>query len=180
MQNIYIWIRTLIKKNNIKAKIKNIYLLSFPRVLGYVFNPLSVYSCLDKNNKIILQIYEVHNTFNQRYFYLVKILLKKIIIKFIKKFHVSPFMSMSGKYRFKSYLNKEKIKLIVEYFSKTENFIASFSGRKKLTNYNLFIYFLKIPFMTIKIIVGIHFEAIILYLKGVKFLSVQIPIRSIL
>ena len=53
-------------------------------------------------------------------------------------------MSMSGKYRFKSYLNNEKIKLIVEYFSKTENFIASFSGvEKKLTNYNLFIYFLK-------------------------------------
>ena len=82
---------------------------------------------------------------------------------------------MSGRYKFKSYLNKEKIKLIVEYFSKTENFIASFSGvEKKLTNYNLLIYFLKIPFMTIKIIVGIHFEAIILYLKGVKFLSVQI------
>ena len=71
-KDIDIWIRTLIKKNNIKVKIKNIYLLSFPRVLGYVFNPLSVYSCLDKNNKIILQIYEVHNTFNQRYFYLVK------------------------------------------------------------------------------------------------------------
>ena len=71
-KNIYIWIKTLIKRNNIKAKIKNIYLLSFPRVLGYVFNPLSVYSCLDKNNKIILQIYEVHNTFNQRYFYLVQ------------------------------------------------------------------------------------------------------------
>ena len=85
-------------------------------------------------------------------------------------------MSMSGKYRFKSYLNKEKIKLIVEYFSKTENFIASFSGvEKKLTNYNLLIYFLKIPFMTIKIIVGIHFEAIILYLKGVKFFKCPNP-----
>ena len=121
-KNINIWIRTLIKKNNIKAKIKNIYLLSFPRVLGYVFNPLSVYSCLDKNNKIILQIYEVHNTFNQRYFYLVKNSFDKKNHNKVykKKFHVSPFISMSGKYRFKSYLNKEKIKLIVEYFSKTE------------------------------------------------------------
>ena len=177
-KDIDIWIRTLIKKNNIKAKIKNIYLLSFPRVLGYVFNPLSVYSCLDKNNKIILQIYEVHNTFNQRYFYLVKNSFdrKNHNKVYKKKFHVSPFMSMSGKYRFKSYLNKEKIKLIVEYFSKTENFIASFSGvEKKLTNYNLLIYFLKIPFMTIKIIIGIHFEAIILYLKGVKFFKCPNP-----
>ena len=71
-KDINIWIRNLVKKNNIKVNIENIYLLCFPRVLGYVFNPLSIYSCLDKNNKIILQIYEVHNTFNQRYFYIVK------------------------------------------------------------------------------------------------------------
>ena len=103
-KNIDIWIRNLIKKNNIKVKIKSIYLLSFPRVLGYVFNPLSIYSCLDKNNKIILQIFEVHNTFNQRYFYMVKNSFDKRNHNNIykKKFHVSPFMSMTGSYRFKS------------------------------------------------------------------------------
>ena len=177
-KDIDVWIRTLIKKNNIKVKIKNIYLLSFPRVLGYVFNPLSVYSCLDKNHKIILQIYEVHNTFNQRYFYLVNNSFDKRNHNNIykKKFHVSPFMSMNGGYKFKSYLKNEKIKLIVEYFSKKENFIASFSGtERKLTNYNLLVYFLKIPFMTIKIIVGIHLEAIILYFKGVKFFKCPSP-----
>ena len=86
---------------------------------------------------------------------------------------------MNGKYRFKSYLKKEKIKLIVEYFSKTENFIASFSGiEKQLNNYNLLFYFFKIPFMTVKIIVGIHFEAIILYLKGVKFFKCPNPNKT--
>ena len=177
-KKINTWIRNLIKKNKIKINIENIYLLCFPRVLGYVFNPLSVYSCLDKNNKIVLQIYEVHNTFNQRYFYLVKDSFNKENHNntYKKEFHVSPFMSMKGKYKFKSYLNKKKIKLIVEYFSKNENFIASFSGiEKKLNNYNLLIYFLKIPFMTVKIIVGIHYEAIILYFKGIKFLKCPKP-----
>ena len=91
-------------------------------MLGYVFNPLSIYSCIDKHNKIVLQIYEVHNTFNQRYFYLVKNSFNKKNHNNIydKKFHVSPFMSMKGKYKFKSYFTKKKIKLIVEYFSNTE------------------------------------------------------------
>ena len=172
------YIRNLIKKNKIKVNIKNIYLLSFPRVLGYVFNPLSVYTCLDENNKIVLQIYEVHNTFKQRYFYLVKDSFNKNnhhnVYK--KKFHVSPFMSMNGKYKFKSFLNNKKIKLIIEYISKNENFIASFIGsEKKLNNYNLLIYFLKLPFMTLKIIIGIHFEAIILYFKGIKLFKCPNP-----
>lgn len=180
-KNINNWIRNLIKKNNIKVNIENIYLLSFPRVLGYVFNPLSVYSCLDKNNKIILQIYEVHNTFNQRYFYIVKNSFNRRNHNNIykKNFHVSPFISMRGKYKFKSFIDKEKIKIIVEYFSKTEKFFASFSGTEKnLNSYNLLIFFLKIPFMTLKIIIGIHFEAIILYLKGVKLFKCPEPNKT--
>ena len=176
--DINTWVRNLIKINKIKEDIQKIYLLTFPRVLGYVFNPLSVYSCIDKNGKIVVQIYEVHNTFNQRFFYIVKNSFLKKNHKNIykKKFHVSPFMSMNGSYRFKSFWKEKKINLIVEYFSKNENFFASFTGReKKLNNYNLILYFLKIPFMTIKIIIGIHFEAIILYIKGVKFYKCPIP-----
>ena len=179
-KDINAWIRNLINRNNINVNIENIYILSFPRVLGYVFNPLSIYSCLDKNNKIVLQIYEVHNTFNQRYFYLVKNSFNKKNHNNIynKKFHVSPFMSMKGKYKFKSFFVEKKIKLIVEYFSNTENFIASFNGsEKELSDYNLLIYFLKLPFMTLKIIIGIHYEAIILYFKGLKFFKCPKPNR---
>ena len=179
-KNINIWIRNLIRKNNIKVNIKNIYILCFPRVLGYVFNPLSIYSCLDKNDKIVLQIYEVHNTFKQRFFYLVRNSFNKKNHNNIykKKFHVSPFMSMSGNYKFKSFFTHKEIKLVVEYFSKNEKFLASFKGTKEvLNNYNLLIYFLKIPFMTLKIIIGIHFEAIILYFKGINFFKCPKPSR---
>ncbi len=177
-KDISAWIRNLIKINKIKGDIKKIYLLTFPRVLGYVFNPLSVYSCLDKNGQIVIQIYEVHNTFNQRFFYLVKnsFLIKNHKNIYKKKFHVSPFMSMKGSYKFKSFWAKKSLNLIIEYFSKNENFFASFTGvERKLNNFNLILYFLKIPFMTIKIIIGIHFEAIILYFKGVKFFKCPKP-----
>ena len=176
--NIDAWIRNLIKINKIKEDIKKIYLLTFPRVLGYVFNPLSVYSCLDKNNQIVIQIYEVHNTFNQRFFYIVKnsFLKKNHKNVYKKKFHVSPFLSMKGSYKFKSFWIEKKLSLIVEYFSKNEKFFASFTGtERKLNNLNLILYFFKIPFMTLKIIIGIHFEAIILYIKGVKFYKCPRP-----
>ncbi|MAH88623.1 MAG: DUF1365 domain-containing protein [Pelagibacterales bacterium] len=177
-KNINTWVRNLIKVNKIKVDIKKIYLLTFPRVLGYVFNPLSVYSCLDKNDRIVIQIYEVHNTFNQRFFYIVKnsFLKKNHENIYKKKFHVSPFMSMQGNYKFKSFWIKKKFNLIVEYFSKNEELFTSFTGKEKaLNSYNLILYFFKIPFMTIKIIIGIHFEAIILYAKRVKFYKCPIP-----
>ena len=59
--NLEEWVRETIKKSGEKQKIKKIFLLTYPRVLGYVFNPLSIYTCLNKKNQVIAQIYEVHN-----------------------------------------------------------------------------------------------------------------------
>ena len=177
-EDLDFWLRNLLKKNGISNNIKNIFLLSYPRVLGYVFNPLSIYTCLDKSNNIVAQVYEVHNTFKQRYFYIVRSSFEKknhnLIYK--KKFHVSPFMSMKGSYKFKSYLKNQNITFIVDYLSNDENIIASFTGReKKLNSYNLFILFFKIPLMTLKIILGIHMEAIILYFKGLSYFKCPKP-----
>ena len=97
------WIKHLLLKNNFKEEVKNIYLLTHPRFFGYVFNPLSIYTITNSKNKVIAQIYEVHNTFGQRHFYLSKSTFnKKNHLKKIKKsFHVSPFFDISGHYNFK-------------------------------------------------------------------------------
>ena len=131
-----------------------------------------------KKHLVISKLHEVHNTFKQRYFYIVKDSFNKKYHNnlYKKQFHVSPFMSMEGNYKFKSFIKKEKISIFIEYLSKKEKFVASFTGtEKKLNNVNLLLYFLKIPLMTIKIIIGIHFEAIILYLKGIKFFKCPKP-----
>ncbi len=143
-----------------------------------MFNPLSIYSCLDKKGSIIAQIYEVHNTFNQRYFYIVENSydVKNHANVYKKKFHVSPFMSMKGSYKFKSFVKNDKIYLLINYNSKKESFLASFTGkRQELSDIKLLTNFLKIPIMTVKIIVGIHYEAIILYFKKVRYFKCPNP-----
>ena len=170
--NLINWVKKVLKKNRISAKVSKIFLLTYPRYLGYVFNPLSVYTCLDKNKNVLAQIYEVHNTFGQRHFYLVKNAFdKKNHKKKIKKaFHVSPFMGMKGSYCFKSFSKKDKISIFINYSAENENLVASFTGRaEKLSNLNLLKKFFLLPLMTLKIISGIHFEALLLFLKGMKF-----------
>ena len=169
--NLEKWIKHTIKHSGIKENVETIFILAYPRILGYVFNPLSVYTCLNKNNKIIAQIYEVHNTFKQRHFYLTKNTfdLKNHKDKIYKAFHVSPFMSMKGKYIFKSFINNKNLSIFIEFLSKKEKLIASFSATKKnLTTSRLLLNFFKYPFMTLKVIFGIHLEAIFLYAKGLK------------
>ena len=177
-KNLNIWVKELLLKNGINQKLKNIFLLTYPRILGYVFNPLSIYTCTNIHNQVVAQIYEVQNTFKQRHFYIVSNTFDKKnhnkVIK--KKFHVSPFMSMTGKYRFKSYIKKTKLTVFIEYFSKNEYLTASFTGREKILNdKNILFNVIKFPFLTIKIILGIHLEAIILYFKRLKYFKCPSP-----
>ena len=171
-KNLEMWCKKVLKKSGIKKNIASIFLLTYPRVLGYVFNPLSIYTCIDNKNNIVAQIFEVHNTFKQRHFYIADNTFKKRNHnKRIKKdFHVSPFMSMEGSYQFKSFQKGTFMTIMVDYYSKNECLKTSFSGeRKKLTNLNLLKNFFKKPIMTLIIIIGIHLEATILFLKGLNF-----------
>lgn len=177
-KSLNVWVKELLSKNGVNQQLKNIFLLTYPRIFGYVFNPLSIYTCTNINNQVVAQIYEVRNTFKQRHFYIVRNTFDKKnhnkIIK--KKFHVSPFLSMTGKYKFKSYIKKTKLSIFIEYFSNNETLIASFTGKEKiLSDENIFFNVIKFPFFTIKIILGIHLEAIILYFKRLKYFKCPSP-----
>ena len=102
-------------------------------------------------------------------------------MKISKAFHVSPFMSLSGFYKFKSYKRNEYLSIIIQYFSKKEKLFASFTGKEvKLTTGRLFLNFLKYPFMTLKVILGIHLEAFFLYIKGMKVFKCPEPSNKII
>ena len=98
-KNIDDWVRNLIKINKIKVNIKNIYLLTFPRVLGYVFNPLSVFYIYDEEENLISILYEVKNTFGEQHTYIFKTKNNDNLLQHScsKKFHVSPFIEMNCK-----------------------------------------------------------------------------------
>ncbi|MBF96918.1 MAG: hypothetical protein CFH34_00438 [Alphaproteobacteria bacterium MarineAlpha9_Bin4] len=177
-KNLEKWVKNTIRNTGVKEKIESIFVLAYPRILGYVFNPLSIYSCLDKNNNIIAQIYEVHNTFKQRYFYITKntFELKNHKNNIHKAFHVSPFMGMKGKYNFKSFMNDKTLSIFIEFLSEKEKLIASFTAKKKnLSTPRLLLNFIKYPLMTTKVILGIHLEAIFLYAKGLKIFKCPVP-----
>ena len=165
------WVQKNIKKFNISNNITKITLLCYPRVFGYVFNPLSVFYCYE-NNDLRAIFYEVKNTFNEQHTYIFKIKDNgKIEQKCKKKFYVSPFMDMETYYNFKLLNPKEKLSIFIKQTNGEETVLtATQTGDKKEFSFKqLLINFFKYPLMTIKIISSIHYEAFFLWKKGAVY-----------
>ena len=162
------WILKNVKKFNISNNITQIKLLCYPRIFGYVFNPLSIFYCYENNNLRAI-FYEVKNTFNEQHTYIFKIKNNENIEqKCKKKFYVSPFMDMETYYNFKLLNPKEKLSVFIKQSDKKEIILtATQTGdRKEFSFRQLMTNFFKYPFMTIKIIGSIHYEALLLWKKG--------------
>ena len=162
------WVLKNLKNYKIKQNINKIKLLCYPRVLGYVFNPLSIFYCYH-NNQLKIVFYEVKNTFNEQHTYIFKVNKKKIVEQHCKRrFYVSPFMDMNTKYDFKLLNPGKKLFVsIIQSDKKGKVLTAVQTGkRKELSTKQLIINFFRYPLMTAKIIIAIHFEALLLWKKG--------------
>ena len=97
------WVKKNLKLSGIKTENIKIKLLCYPRILGYVFNPLSIFFVYDKNYSLISILYEVKNTFGEQHTYVFKTNSKSKVLKnnCKKKFYVSPFMDLKSTYYFK-------------------------------------------------------------------------------
>ena len=144
------------------AKIR---LLCYPRILGYVFNPLSVWFCDDDSGKAIATIYEVHNTFGERHTYVLPVGAEQAADK---EFYVSPFIGLDCRYQFKIVPPEERVRIAINETEAGEPLLyAAFSGtRREFTDANLLRLFFSHPLMTLKVTAGIHWEALRLLLKG--------------
>ncbi len=162
------WALFNLKRFNIQQNINKIKILCYPRIFGYVFNPLSIFYCYE-NEKLKAIFYEVKNTFNEQHTYIFKIKdNEKITQKCKKKFYVSPFMNMETFYNFKLINPREKLSVYIKQTDGKETILtATQTGdRKEFNLKQLIINFFKYPLMTIKIIGSIHFEALLLWKKG--------------
>ena len=176
------WVKENMIKNNISTEGISIKLLCYPRIWGYVFNPLSVFFVYDKNSNLITILYEVKNTFGEQHTYIFKLQKTDQLIEHTckKKFHVSPFIEMNCTYFFKILKPGNKISLIIDQYNDEGKLLyASQDGiRVDLNNKNLILSYLKHPLMTFKIIAAIHFEAFKLWIKGIKFVKKKLKIKN--
>ena len=178
--NLRDWVTKNLKKYNINFKVTKIKLLCFPRIFGYVFNPLSIFYCYEKD-KIVAIFYVVKNTFNEQHTYIFKIKNnEEIIQKCRKKFYVSPFMDMETFYNFKLLNPKDKLSVFIKQTDADGTILtATQTGDKKEFSFKqLAINFLKYPLMTIKIISSIHYEALLLWKKGAIYRKREVKLKN--
>ena len=108
------WVIENLKKFNISSQITKVKLLCYPRIFGYVFNPLSIFYCYD-SEKLRAIFYEVKNTYNEQHTYIFKVIdHEKIEQKCKKKFYVSPFMNMNTYYNFRLLNPNEKLSVFIK------------------------------------------------------------------
>ena len=176
------WVKNALAKAKIDIGSGTIKLLCYPRFFGYVFNPLSIFYCYDENLQLKAILYEVKNTFNEQHTYVFSASPSSNLIlhKCNKKFYVSPFMEMETFYNFRL-LNPGKILNVFIKQADSEGTLltACQAGKKiEMSSKNLLFQFLKHPLMSFKVILAIHFEALRLWIKGVKLVKKKIKIRN--
>jgi DUF1365 family protein len=148
-----------------------IRLFAMPRILGYAFNPLSVYFCHRHDGTLLAIIYEVHNTFGQRHSYLIPVSTDaqgSIRQQCAKRLYVSPFMDMDLTYSFKIIKPSEHVSIsIVTRDAEGPLMTAVLSAKRtELTDTALLRAFVIYPLLTLKVIAGIHWEALLIWFKG--------------
>lgn len=145
-------------------------------VLGYNFNPVSFYYCFDGKNEPVCCIAEVGNTFGEMKPYLMtKENLKEntFHLNTEKYFYVSPFMDHDASFDFNLGIPGEKLNNRIDTFKNGERvFISTLTGNKKpITNLNLLWYSMRFPLITLKIIILIHWNALLLWRKKIPYLK---------
>ena len=180
--NLKDWVIKNIQKYNIETKNIRIKLLCYPRILGYVFNPLSVFFIYNEDSSLVAILYEVKNTFGEQHTYVFKTKneLKLIENKCQKKFFVSPFMDLDSTYYFKILYPEDTLSVVIDQRDNLGKLLfASQDGKRiNLSSKNLLFSYLKHPLMTFKIISAIHFEALRLWIKGIKIVKKKIKIKN--
>ena len=168
------WIAAQLREHGLPTE-GEILLQTFPRVLGYVFNPVSFWYCHDMSGQLIAILAEVNNTFGDTHSYLLhrhgQALRDGDVFQAEKAFHVSPFNEVEGGYRFRFRLEGNVTFARIDYDDADGELLqTSISGKPQAWTLNTLTgALLRMPFMTFGVMARIHWQAMKLWLKGVTF-----------
>jgi len=171
------WADSIIAEYAHDLDISRVVLVAMPRILGYGFNPVSFWLCLDRSESLAGVICEVHNTFGERHVYLCRNedgspITRNQRIEAAKVFHVSPFLPRNGHYEFRFEYNDNRLGVWIDYFNEEgkKQLLTSLSGSLEPYSRRRLIHaFFFCPLVTIKTIAMIHWQAVKLLLKGIQF-----------
>lgn len=179
------YVKRNLTQSGIHAMPTRILLSCYPRVMGHAFNPLSLFYCLDENDKCYAVVHEVHNTFGERHAYVLPVNNDDfrngdwIRQNADKSLFVSPFAHMGMQYEFR--LNQPADKQVIVIRASDDQGLvitASYTAmRQVLSTSQLLKVFLRTPLLGAKVVCGIHWEALKLWVKGVPLFKHQ-PKRS--
>ena len=154
-------------------QVASAYLLTFPRILGFAFNPVSIYVLRDKAGRDAMYIYEVRNTFGDMHAYIGRVDSGQAILQAEKTLHVSPFFPVSGDYRlrFDARPDKSAVRVLMRYTDSGQpRLTATLRGeREQLNNLGVFKALAATGQWPLRPLVSIHVEALRLWWKRVRF-----------
>ncbi|EPE96226.1 DUF1365 domain-containing protein [Rhizobium grahamii] len=150
-----------------------IRLLTMPRILGWAFNPLSAFFCYGRDGALRAILWEVDNTFGQRHGYMFPVDTPdgaEIVQHCDKAFYVSPFLDMNLRYEFVVLPPSETLSIRICAFDDEGLMLTArhLARRIELTDAALLKAFFAIPLLTFRVVGGIHWEALKIWLKGIR------------
>jgi len=167
-------IETLLDRADVRLNGGPIRLLTMPRVLGYAFNPISLYYCHGSDGQLAAMVYEVTSTFGVRHAYVLPLtegdreagLIRQSTAKAL---YVSPFMDMDMDYAFRGRAPDDRLALTIEGRDAEDVLITASiaADRRPLSDASIVSATAAMPFSTLKVTAGIHWEALKLWIKGV-------------
>lgn len=176
------WLRDLLAQHGLHCADGAIWLQAFPRVLGYVFNPVSFWLCHDRAGALRAVLAAVSNTFGEHHHYLVAHADARPItsddwLNARKVFHVSPFFPVTGEYRFRFTDTGARCSFRIDYDDgRGARLITSVGGvAEPLGSPALARAFFRYPWMTLGVMLRIHYHALRLWLKRLPFYSKPLP-----
>ncbi len=167
------WVEDRLREAGLTPDGGPIRLLCYPRIFGYVFNPISVYFCYGRDGALTAVLYEVCNTFRERHTYVIPVdRTDRAVLRQSceKSLYVSPFIGMDAVYHFRIVPPGDGVNIVIRQEDDDGLLLAaSFRGeRTPLTLRGLAGCLFGFPLMTLKIIAAIHWEALLLWLKGCR------------
>lgn len=179
------WVAGHLADAGIAEQDLRVTMLCYPRIFGFVFNPLTVYFCSRGDGALVAILYEVCNTFGERHTYVIPVEASGHSVRHecAKRMYVSPFVPMNCTYRFNIKPPGEAVAInIGESDEEGPLLFASFVGeRREISDAALLRMLLTYPLMTLKVVVGIHWEALLLWLKRTpiyRHTPAAIPVAS--